>query len=74
MTFADFYRARRRREPFPWMCGLAERFEAADLPDVLDLPTGSAKTEIVMIWAWAWRQNKALPRRLWMVSDRPGHR
>jgi len=49
---------------------LAEHFVEADLPDVLDLPTGSAKTAIVIIWAWARQQNEALPRRLWMVSDR----
>jgi CRISPR-associated endonuclease/helicase Cas3 len=70
MTFAAFYRERRGREPFPWMRRLAEHFVEADLPDVLDLPTGSAKTEIVIIWAWARQQNAALPRRLWMVSDR----
>src|SRR5829696_929886 len=70
MTFADFYRERRGWEPFPWMRRLAEHFVEADLPDVLDLPTGSAKTAIVIIWAWARQQNEALPRRLWMVSDR----
>src|SRR5215207_303215 len=70
MSFAEFYRDRRGQEPFPWMLRLAERFAAADFPDVLALPTGSAKTEIVVIWAWARLQNETLPRRLWMVSDR----
>ena len=70
MSFAGFYRARRGRDPLPWMRRLAERFAADDLPDVIDLPTGSAKTEIVVVWAWARRRNRRVPRRLWIASDR----
>lgn len=70
MIFADFYREKRNRDPFPWMERLAERFVAADWPEVIDLPTGSGKSDIVFVWAWARWQNMTLPRRLWMVSDR----
>ena len=70
MTFVDFYRQKRQLEPFPWMRRLAERFVVMDFPDVIDLPTGSAKTDIVLVWAWARQQNARLPRRLWMASDR----
>jgi CRISPR-associated endonuclease/helicase Cas3 len=70
MSFPAYYRQVRQREPFPWMCRLAERFAAGQLPDVIDLPTGSAKTEIVVIWAWAQQQGHAVPRRLWVASDR----
>ena len=70
MTFQDYYEARRGRPPFPWMIRLAERFAAGDLPDVIDLPTGSGKSDLVLIWAWARTARADLPRRLWMVSDR----
>ena len=49
MTFAAFYRQLRGREPFPWMCRLAERFAANDFPDVIAVPTGCGKTEIVAV-------------------------
>lgn len=70
MTFADFYREKRNRDPFPWMQRLANRFVQGDWPEIIDLPTGSGKSDIVFVWAWARRQNNAFPRRLWMVSDR----
>ena len=70
MSFVEFYRRKRDRDPFPWMCRLAERFAADDLPDVINLPTGCAKTEIILIWAWARRRNAGLARRLWIASDR----
>jgi CRISPR-associated endonuclease/helicase Cas3 len=70
VTFQDYYVARRSRAPFPWMVRLAERFAARDLPDIIDLPTGSGKSDLVVIWAWARTQRADLPRRLWMVSDR----
>jgi CRISPR-associated endonuclease/helicase Cas3 len=70
MTFDAYYRDRRGRDPFPWMSRLAERFAALELPEVIDLPTGSGKSDLVVVWAWARRVNPRLPRRLWMVSDR----
>jgi CRISPR-associated endonuclease/helicase Cas3 len=70
MSFAEFYRDKRNRDPFPWMMRLADRFLQADWPETVAIPTGCGKSEIVFVWAWARNQNAALPRRLWMVSDR----
>ena len=70
MSFEAYYRARRDRDPFPWMRRLAARFVALQLPKVIDLPTGSGKSDLVVIWAWARQQSPRLPRRLWMVCDR----
>ena len=70
MKFTKFYRRKRQRDPFPWMCRLAQSFATGDLPDVIDLPTGSAKSEIAIIWAWAQRYCHGTPRRLWVASDR----
>jgi CRISPR-associated endonuclease/helicase Cas3 len=70
MTFEAFYQAQRERPPFPWMIRLAERMAAGDLPEVIDLATGSGKSDVVFVWAWARQVNPSLPRRLWMVSDR----
>ncbi|MEE9586830.1 MAG: type I-U CRISPR-associated helicase/endonuclease Cas3 [Hyphomicrobiaceae bacterium] len=70
MTFESFYEDRRDFPLFPWMVRLAERFASNDLPEVIDLPTGSGKSDLTLIWAWARKQNANLPRRLWMVSDR----
>ena len=70
MTSTSFYEPRRGFPPFPWMVRLAERFASNALPDVIDLPTGSGKSDLTLIWAWARTQNAKVPRRLWMVSDR----
>lgn len=70
MTFEDFYEAHRGRKPFPWMSRLANLFASGELPTVVDLPTGSGKSDLVFAWAWARLVNRQLPRRLWMVSDR----
>jgi CRISPR-associated endonuclease/helicase Cas3 len=71
-SFARWYLAARGREPLPWMERLAAELVAGSWPDVLALPTGTAKTEIVAIWAWALATAGAgfVPRRLWMASDR----
>ena len=68
--FASWYVDRRGRDPFPWMERLAELFAAGTLPPVIALPTAAGKSEIVLIWAWARTIAPALPRRLWVASDR----
>ena len=70
MTFQEFYRSHRNLEPFPWMTRLAALFANGDLPQVIDLATGSGKSDLVFVWAWARQVNPRLPRRLWVVSDR----
>ena len=63
------------------MVRLAAELAAGSWPDVLALPTGSAKTEIVAVWAWALAAAGpgAVPRRLWLAQrpsgdGRPGAR
>jgi len=68
MTFSEFYQTHRSREPFPWMIRLAKRMAAGELPKVIDLPTGSGKSDVVFVWAWARQANPRLPRRLWMSA------
>ncbi|MCB1739525.1 MAG: hypothetical protein KDK91_04095, partial [Gammaproteobacteria bacterium] len=70
MSFLDFYRQKRGLDPFPWMHRLAAHFAELEFPEVIDLPTGSAKSDLVIVWAWARTQNAGVPRRLWMASDR----
>lgn len=70
MNFETFYRERRNLDPFPWMSRLAAQLARGDLPRIVDLPTGSGKSDFVFVWAWARKINRTLPRRLWMVSDR----
>jgi CRISPR-associated endonuclease/helicase Cas3 len=70
MTFEKFYRSHRHREPFPWMVRLSEQIARAKFPSTINLATGSGKSDIVFIWAWARQVKPRLPRRLWMVSDR----
>lgn len=70
--FVAWYVAVRKRPPMPWMARLAGDLMQGLWPDVLALPTGAAKTEIVAIWAWALAAAGAgaVPRRLWLASDR----
>ena len=72
VDFDAWYAAARGRAPLPWMTRLAAELAEGRWPDVLALPTGSAKTEIIAIWAWALAAADAgaVPRRLWLASDR----
>ena len=82
MAAADFVRtfqALTHHEPYPWQTALADRLAAGDLPERVDLPTGSGKTSIMALWLIALaRQVDAggssepgrLPRRLVWVVDR----
>jgi CRISPR-associated endonuclease/helicase Cas3 len=61
---------------FPWQSRLYDRFLRAELPPLIDLPTGTGKTSIMAIWliALAAQAQKGhgvtLPRRLVWVVDR----
>jgi CRISPR-associated endonuclease/helicase Cas3 len=72
IDFAAWYAAARDRPPLPWMTRLAAELADGRWPEVLALPTGAAKTEIVAIWAWALATTApgSVPRRLWLASDR----
>lgn len=71
MNFADWYERIYGRPPFPWQIRLAENIADGVWPRSIDLPTGSGKTAIVAVWAWArWSGKSGIPRRLWYVVDR----
>ena len=52
-TFDDFFRAATGHGPYPYQARLAC---AGDLPDILDVPTGSGKTEAAVLAAYLWRR------------------
>ena len=75
--FAGTFRALTGHEPYPWQTALADRLASGDLPEEVDLPTGTGKTSIMVLWLVALaRQAEAspepghLPRRLVWVVDR----
>ena len=74
MRFERFYQSHRGREPFPWMIRLAERMAKDELPEVIDLATGSGKSDIVFVWAWARQANPTWPRRLRSPTPPPDRR
>lgn len=61
--FATLFRDATGQEPYPWQAALAAR---AEPPSVIEAPTGSGKTEAVVL-DWMWRRRIAperTPRRL----------
>jgi len=80
-SFADFFRALWKKDPFPWQTMLAdqvkdEKFQGG-FPDAVDLPTASGKTACldIAVYALAAQAEKPLgertaARRIWFVVDR----
>lgn len=66
MDFETYYRARHRRDPFPWQL----RAAAGPLPDAVAAPTAAGKTALVDIWHWRLTTALPCPRRLVWVVDR----
>ena len=56
--------------PFRWQSRLLRRFINADLPKVVDIPTGLGKTSVMALWLIALGEGANLPRRLVYVVDR----
>lgn len=55
MDFNDFFQKVTGFQPYKWQ----EVVARDGLPDVLPIPTGLGKTEIVLAWAWRrWFANK----------------
>jgi CRISPR-associated endonuclease/helicase Cas3 len=74
-SFADFFRALWKIDPFPWQAMLADRAAEKGWPDAIDLPTASGKTACVDIAVWALakqvsEEKRTTPRRIWFVVDR----
>ena len=64
-------------QPFAWQEELFRRFVGGVIPPVIDLPTGSGKTSVMLVWylAYVWlilqKLPLTLPRRLiWVVNRR----
>lgn len=76
--FEWYYTALRDQPPMRWMHRLFERLTEGWHPNLIDLPTGAAKTDVTVIWilALAWYglergSRKPVPRRLvWVVNRR----
>lgn len=65
-SFGAFFEAAAGHEPYPYQAKLAG---ADKLPDMLDVPTGSGKTEAAVLAAYMWRRigpatHNDAPRRL----------
>ena len=56
--------------PFRWQMRLLRRLLDADLPRVVDIPTGLGKTAVMALWLIALAEGARLPRRLVYVVDR----
>lgn len=80
-SFADFFRALWKKDPFPWQAMLAEQIEDGKFrdgfPDAVDLPTASGKTACLdlAVHALAAQADKPMgertaARRMWFVVDR----
>jgi CRISPR-associated endonuclease/helicase Cas3 len=62
--FETFFRQAARCTPFPYQRRLAD--PAGDLPELLQVPTGTGKTAAAVL-SWLWRREKRpaeTPRRL----------
>ena len=77
-TFAEFYRAINKREPFPWQARLASEVANTDRwPEEVGVPTGLGKTACLEIAVW-WLASQAnrkpvertAPTRIWWVVNR----
>lgn len=76
--FDVYFRAMTGSEPYPWQRKLFALFSTGKIPPDINLPTGSGKTSIMIIWLLALARQAAeraeemtVPRRLvWVVNRR----
>lgn len=59
-----------RYSPFRWQTRLLQRLLKANVPRVVDIPTGLGKTSVMALWLIALGEGACLPRRLVYVVDR----
>jgi CRISPR-associated endonuclease/helicase Cas3 len=72
MNFADFFRARWRKDPFPWQTALARWIEEKGRwPDTISVPTSAGKTAVIDIAVYALARSwVAAAIRIFFVVDR----
>ncbi|MHB8147362.1 MAG: type I-G CRISPR-associated helicase/endonuclease Cas3g, partial [Vulcanimicrobiaceae bacterium] len=69
-SFVEAFECLTGNRPYDWQIRLFENLRAADLPRLLDIPTGIGKTSIIPIWLLARAAGANIPRRLVYVVDR----
>lgn len=71
MDFSTWYTTKHGYAPFPWQLRLAGQVQNGQWPEEITLPTGTGKTSVVDIWAWAHDARiSGVPTRLCYVIDR----
>lgn len=68
--FHRLFKAMTGHDPFGWQKRLYLRFLAGELPDIVDMPTSSGKTSVIIIWLIALANGAAVPRRLFYIVNR----
>lgn len=74
--FREIFYGLTQRNPFPWQERAFTSLLQGELPDTVNLPTGTGKTSLIPIWlsALMWQAGRGpinLPRRLvWVVNRR----
>jgi CRISPR-associated endonuclease/helicase Cas3 len=71
MTFAEFFKAVRKHDPFPWQDRLAAQVLAGEWPRAIGMPTAAGKTAVIdiAVYALAMRAPNSA-RRIFFVVDR----
>lgn len=71
MTFAEFFHAVRKHDPFPWQDRLAEQVLAGQWPRAIGMPTAAGKTAVIDIAVFALAMHAPnSARRIFFVVDR----
>ena len=79
--FRDYFRIRfsdnNQAVPFAWQEELFRLFIGGTIPSLIDLPTGTGKTTLMLVWyaALAWQMSEDIPltvprRLIWVVNRR----
>lgn len=69
--FEAWYQSLRLHSPYPWQSRLARQLAEGKWPNTLSIPTGSGKTTVLDIWAWAYISKLPhIPRRVYWCVDR----
>lgn len=68
--FSEAFSALAHHKPYAWQKRLFNEFCAGRIPRVLDLPTGTGKSSVMLLWLLSRAAGARVPRRLVYVVDR----
>src|SRR5438445_2962066 len=74
--FATWFHTLRGFSPYPWQTKLFDSNFVGNTPELIYIPTGGGKTDVITIWLLAVLQQiqqtgtTAIPRRLYFAVDR----